>query len=123
MSDRSKDDDRDRPLTSDELLKRAKRDIGAGGSDEIDRIVSDLDDIEVEVPVADEFPKPIPRMETRPTQPQRPRRVISAYDGEDDPFDRDDRPTNIRAVVVAITALLLLAIGGVIAFVAATTGM
>jgi hypothetical protein len=123
MTDRSRDEDRDRPLSSEELIRRAKEDIGAGGSSEIDRIVSDLNDIEVDVPVADEFPKPIPRMETRTKQPQRPRRVISAYETDDDPFDRDDRPTNVRAAVVAMTALLLLAIGGIIAFVAATTGM
>jgi hypothetical protein len=123
MSEQSRDDDRDRAPTSDELLKRAKQDIGAGGSDAIDDIVSDLQDIEVDVPVEDEFPEPIPRMETRPERAQRPRRVISAYETGEDPFDRDERPPNVRAVVVAIAALLLLAIGGVVAFVAATTGM
>lgn len=125
MTDRSKKE----PLSSDELIRQAKEGLHGEVSDSaIQDIVDDLENIDVDVPVEDSFPEPIPDYETRsgrrPQRQQEPRRVISAYDAvEDDPFDRDDRPTNARAVIVAITALLLLAIGGVIAFVAAATGM
>jgi hypothetical protein len=105
MTDRSEDrnDQDDRPLTSAEMIKRAKDSV----DDEID--IEGLENIDLDIPVEDEFPEPIPKLETgRPKQAARPRRTISAYDTDVDPFDRDEKPASSRAIAVAVVAALVL---------------
>lgn len=107
--------DRD-ALSSSEMIRRAKEDLSdAVGNSEIDKIVSDLEELEVAVPVAERYPKPIPTLDTgRPRRPQPVgRRVPSSYDPKDDPFDRDDQQPR-QAVIVAIS-LALLILGAVVA--------
>lgn len=125
MSDTSREEDQS--LSSAELVKRAKEAVsGTPDDDAIADIVSDLEDIDVDVPTEDRFPEPIPDLQTRPrSKPsQRPRRVTSAYDMDDiesgvDPFDRDGGPPQARAFIVALIALLVVA-GGVVAFIASS---
>lgn len=103
-SDRSSD--QDEPLTSAEMIKRAKDAV----DDEIE--IEGLENIEVDIPVEDEFPEPIPSLDTgRRRQAERPRRTISAYDTDVDPFDRDERPAS-RGVVLAVAVLAILIVAG-----------
>lgn len=125
MSERSNDEDRKEPLSSEELIRRAKESLaGRPDDDAIDEIVSDLENIEVDVPVEEEFPDPVPRFESGRTEPRRPRRVTSTYDtldADDDPFERDVGPSR-RAIVAALLALLLLAAGAALVYMAAANG-
>lgn len=107
-------------LSSAEMIRRAKGDLSeAAANSEIDQIVSDLEDLEVAVPVAERYPDPIPRLDTgRPRRPQpAARRVRSSYDPADDPFDRDEQQA--RPALVVALALALLIFGAAIAFFAA----
>jgi hypothetical protein len=123
MSERK---NRDEPLGSDELIRRAKESLaGRPDDDAIDQIVSDLENIEVDVPIEEEFPEPVPRFERGRSEPRRPRRVTSTYDTldtDDDPFERDAGPSR-RAIVGALLALLLLAAGAALVFLAAANGL
>ncbi|MEX2322291.1 MAG: hypothetical protein WEA29_00755 [Acidimicrobiia bacterium] len=114
--------DRD-ALSSSEMIRRAKHDLSdAVENSEIDKIVSDLEDLEVAVPVAERYPEPMPRLDTgRPRRPQPvERRVPSSYDPKDDPFDRDDTPVRLRAAVFAALALLVIGVAVAVLFAAAS---
>lgn len=113
----NEDDKDDRPLTSAELIKQAKEAV----RDEPD--IEGLDDIAIDIPVEQEFPEPIPSLDTRPRQAARPRRTVSAYDtGTVDPFDRDEGPASMRSIIVAVIAAILLISIGAAVFFAAMTG-
>jgi hypothetical protein len=104
------------------MIRRAKDDlIEASENSEIEKIVSDLEDLEVAVPVAERYPEPIPKLETgRPRRPQPvERRVPSSYDQKEDPFDRDDTPVRLRAAVFAALALLVIGVAVAVLFASA----
>lgn len=115
-------DDKDRDaLSSAEMIRRAKDELDeAAEGSEIDKIVSDLEDLEVDLPVAERYPEPIPTLDTsRPRAENTERRIPSAYDVTDDPFDRDDAPARLRVVVLAAVAVLILGVAMAVLVVAA----
>ena len=110
----------DRPLSSEEMIRRARGEQTESSDDLIREAresvtempeIEGLENIEVEIPVADEFPEPVPQIQTSrtrrvPRQPvQMPRGPIST-----------DRAT--RAVVFAVALMIMLIVIGV--FVAST---
>ena len=114
--------DRD-ALSSSEMIRRARDDLTeAGEKSEIDQVVSDLEGLAVDVPVAERYPEPMPTLSTgRPRRPQpAERRVPSSYDVKGDPFDRDETPVGLRVVVMAAVAVLIIGVAVAILLAAAS---
>lgn len=114
----------DRPTSSEEMIRRA-RDRRAESSEDLIRQAKEsveempdiegLADIEMEIPVADEFPEPIPQIQT--SRPRRVRRQPPT------PVPRGpvstDRAT--RAVVFAVAIMVMLIAIGVFLAASQTT--
>ena len=115
----------DEPLSSEEMIERARGERSTSSEELLQEAresvaeppeIEGLDDIAVDIPVASEFPHPIPQIQAnRPRRVHRPSPVIPQG-----PFSTDRAP---RAIVVAIAAvILLIAIGVFVAAVSVTGG-
>ena len=119
MSDRSER----KPTTSEEMIRQAKQQLDDAVQDSaINEIVADLENIGTKYSPAERYPDSGSRPATR-VDSGRPRRVASAYDEADDPFDRDTKSGAAKRPGVAIAAaILLILIGAFIAFFSASVG-
>ncbi|HSM00840.1 MAG TPA: hypothetical protein VK960_00150 [Acidimicrobiia bacterium] len=114
-------DDRE-PLTSEEMIRQARGKVTESSEDllrQAKESVSEVPDIEgleniaVDIPVADEFPEPIPQIQTsRPRRVRRQRTEIPQG-----PISRDSAS---RVTAMALAAVILLIAIGVFVAVAAS---
>jgi hypothetical protein len=116
-------DDRQEPLSSEEMIKRARTGPAESSDDLIRRArdtVSDepdlagLENIEIEIPIADEFPEPIPQIQTASRPRRVRRRPTQAPTG---PVSSDDAS---RVVVFAVALMVMLIAIGVFVAIAAS---
>jgi hypothetical protein len=114
----------DEPLSSEEMIERARGERAASSEELLQEAkesvaevpeIEGLANIEIDIPVASEFPDPIPQIQNRPRRVHRPSTAIPQG-----PFSTDRAP---RAIVVAIAAvILLITIGVLVATVSGTGG-
>lgn len=114
-------DDRE-PLSSDDMIREARGEVTESSEDLLRQAkesvteipdIEGLENIEVDIPVADEFPEPIPEIQT--SRPRRVRRQSTQV--PQGPISSDSTP---RVAVFALAMVALLIAIGVFVAVAAS---
>jgi len=118
-------DDRQEPLSSEEMIERAQggrtessEDLLRQAKESVSELpeIEGLSDITIDIPVADEFPEPIPEIQTG-SRPRRVRRQPTQI--PHGPISSDAAPK--VAVFAAAMVILLIAIGVFVAIAVSTT--